>query len=318
MWSFSKIKEQYKNSLKSMDTEEFIDLAFYRPIGYMWALLCSKLGITPNVVTIASVFFGVTGGVLLYFHDEMLWLNYLGIFLIVWANTFDSADGQLARMTGQYSKLGRILDGLSGDLWFVAIYVAICLRENATEIAFGNHPWMIWAIAVFAGVCHAKQAAMADYYRQFHLYFLKGESGSELDSCRMLDERLKQLSWKNAFWQKMMLFLYRHYTANQEKFTPYMQVLRMELAWRYLGKVPRSFREAFRAKSKPLMKYTNMLTFNMRIIALFISVIIEKPWLYFMFELTVLNILLVYLINRHEHMCDVFHEKVCDNRYKRD
>ena len=31
MSSFDKIKEQYRNSLKSMDTEEFIDLMFYRP-----------------------------------------------------------------------------------------------------------------------------------------------------------------------------------------------------------------------------------------------------------------------------------------------
>ena len=54
MQELKKIKEQYKNSLKSMDTEEFIDLAFYRPLGYLWALLCSKLGITPNVITIAK------------------------------------------------------------------------------------------------------------------------------------------------------------------------------------------------------------------------------------------------------------------------
>ena len=32
-------------TLKSMDTEETIDLWFYRPIGYRWALLFQKLGI---------------------------------------------------------------------------------------------------------------------------------------------------------------------------------------------------------------------------------------------------------------------------------
>ena len=29
------MKEEIKSTLKSMDTEEFIDLAFYRPIGYL-------------------------------------------------------------------------------------------------------------------------------------------------------------------------------------------------------------------------------------------------------------------------------------------
>ena len=123
-------------------------------------------------ITIASIFLGVGGGVLLYFHGDMLWLNYVGIFLIIWANTFDSADGQLARMTKQYSKLGRILDGFSGDLWFVAIYFAICFRINEVDPVFAAQPWLIWVIASFAGLFHAKQASIADYYRQFHLYFL--------------------------------------------------------------------------------------------------------------------------------------------------
>ena len=34
----SKIKYNYNDPLKSMDTEEFIDLKFYRPLGYLWAL----------------------------------------------------------------------------------------------------------------------------------------------------------------------------------------------------------------------------------------------------------------------------------------
>lgn len=316
MSSFDKIKEQYRNSLKSMDTEEFIDLMFYRPLGYLWALLCSKIGVTPNAITIASIFLGVGGGVLLYFHDDLLWLNYLGIFLIIWANTFDSADGLLARMTKQYSKLGRILDGMSGDFWFIAIYVAICLRTNATDAVFAAQPWLIWVIAAFAGLFHAKQASSADYYRQFHLYFLKGEAGSELDSCKVLDAKLNELSWKKDFWSKLVMFFYRNYTANQEKFTPYMQVLRSELNHRYGGAIPQSFRDAFRAKSKPLMKYTNMLTFNTRIIVLFLSVIVQMPYLYFLFELTVLNIMLIYMIKRHEGICDKFVEELNDGKYE--
>ena len=316
MSSFDKIKEQYRNSLKSMDTEEFIDLMFYRPLGYLWALLCSKIGVTPYAITIASIFLGVGGGELLYFHDDMLWLNYLGILLIIWANTFDSADGQLARMTKQYSKLGRILDGMSGDFWFIAIYVAICLRTNATDAVFAAQPWLIWVIAAFAGLFHAKQASSADYYRQFHLYFLKGEAGSELDSCKVLDAKLNELSWKKDFWSKLVMFFYRNYTANQEKFTPYMQVLRSELTHRYGGAIPQSFRDAFRAKSKPLMKYTNMLTFNTRIIVLFLSVIMQMPYLYFLFELTVLNIMLIYMIKRHEGICDKFVEELNDGKYE--
>lgn len=304
----------FKASLKSMDTEEHIDLAFYRPIGYAWACLARRLGITPNAITIASIFLGIGAGVAFYF--PILWINIIGMLLLVWANSFDSADGQLARMTKQYSRLGRILDGLSGDIWFATIYAAICLRENVTSDFFSAHPWVIWLIAVITGLCHAKQAAMADYYRQFHLYFLKGEEGSELDSASKLAEKLRSMPRKGHFWARLTLSIYTNYTRQQEATAPAMQALRHELAARFPdGHLPQSFREAFRAKSLPLMGLTNILSFNWRTIALFTALLLMMPWLYFAFELTVLNLLLVIMVVRHERICRQFTKQLRDGLY---
>lgn len=295
-------KVSYKDTLKSMDTEETIDLCFYRPIGYMWAVLCAKVGIKPNAITIASIFIGVAAGIMFYYTD--LWLNIIGMLLLIWANSFDSADGQLARMTQQYSRIGRILDGVSGDLWFASIYIAICLRTQENVQFFDNYTGAIWVIAVLAGLCHAKQAAAADYYRQFHLYFLKGKEGSELDSVEQLDKNYAAISWKGNFWKKLTMYFYRNYTANQEALTPRMQELRRELKSCFgEGEISQQFRDDFRAKSKPLMKYTNWLSFNLRTIALFASLFAGMPWLYFMFELVVLNAMLIYMIKRHERIC---------------
>lgn len=312
--SSSTPKSSYRDSLKSMDTEEHIDLAFYRPIGYAWACLAKKLGVTPNAITIASIFLGLGAGVLFYFPE--LWINVIGMLLLVWANSFDSADGQLARMTHQYSRLGRILDGLSGDFWFAAIYVAICLRENVTSEFFMAHHWVIWVMAVVTGLCHAKQAAMADYYRQFHLYFLKGDEGSELETAFTLKRHLASLSWKKNFWKKLTLSTYTNYTLQQEATAPAMQRLRRELAKRFPdGKIPSKFREDFRRKSLPLMKYTNILSFNWRTIALFTSLFLTMPWLYFAFELTILNILLIYMVVRHERICRYFTRELQEGKY---
>ncbi len=306
---FVDLKKQYRKSLKSFDTEENIDLAFYRPIGFAWAYLFRKIGVTPNAVTIASIFLGVGAGYCFYFAN--IWINLLGILLLVWANSFDSCDGQLARLTGNYSPIGRILDGLSGDLWFVAIYVAICLHENHFSAFFGEHSWLIWVIAVAAGICHGKQAAMADYYRQFHLYHVKGPEGSELDSADALRKQLADLSWKHNFWRKITLTFYTQYTVNQEAWTPQMQKLRRVQANKFdKSEVPTDYRAQFRAASRPLMKYTNILTFNWRSIVLFITVLCGQPWLYFMFELTILNILLIYMVRRHEAICKDFSSKL--------
>lgn len=298
-------KSSYKDSLKSMDTEETFDLIFYRPIGYGWALLAKKLGITPNAITIASIFLGVGAGVTFYFNN--IWINILGVILLVWADSFDSADGQLARMTKQYSRIGRILDGLSGDFWFAAIYVAICLRENVTSEFFSAHHWVIWVMAVVTGFCHATQAAMGDYYRQFHLFFLKGKEGSELDSASQLWEKFHELSWRGDFWKKLTMAFYTNYTVGQEKRTPRMQQLRRLLRSKYGNDIPQSFRDRLRMASKPLMKYTNILSFNTRTFALFAAILIFRmPWLYFAFELTVLNIVLIYMVCRHERICKTF------------
>jgi hypothetical protein len=297
--------EQYRATLKSMDTEEWFDLHFYRPIGYAWACLAKRLGITPNAITVASIFLGIGAGACFYFNN--IWWNLLGVVLLVWADSFDSADGQLARMTGHYSRVGRILDGLSGDLWFAAIYVAICLRENVTSVFFSTHPWVIWVMAVVTGICHATQAAMADYYRQFHLFFVKGESGSELERSDHLTDKFHRLSWRHDFMEKLVLAFYLNYTIGQERRTPMMQRLRVALRRKYDGNIPQSFRDRFRKASLPLMKYTNILSFNTRTFALFAAILIFRmPWLYFAFELTVLNALLVYMVARHERICRNF------------
>lgn len=307
------ITQGYRDSLKSLDTEEHIDLYFYRPLGFAWAKLAAKLGVTPNVITVASIFLGIGAGVAFYFNN--IWINIAGMLLLIWANSFDSADGQLARLTHQYSRLGRILDGMAGDLWFASIYVAICLRENYTSEFFMDHPWLIWIIAVVTGICHATQAAMADYYRQFHLFFLKGESGSELEKSENLDDTLKSLSWKKDFWRKLTLTFYTGYTRNQERRTPAMQALRQELSEKWPGEIPMSFRRAFRRASLPLMKYTNILSFNWRSIALFVAIFAQMPWLYFAFELVVLNILLIYMVCRHEAICRKLLKEVKDGEF---
>ncbi len=300
-------KPSLESTLKSSDTEEFIDIHFYRPIGYRWALLFQKLGISPNTVTIASIFLGVGAGICFYYN--LLWVTILGIFLLVWANSFDSADGQLARMTQKFSPLGRVLDGFAGDLWFATIYIAICLR------LYPVWGWSIWVLALVAGFFHAKQAAMADYYRNIHLLFLKGKSGSELDSSEELKEKNKITPPRNTF-DKLVAFFYMQYTKGQESWSPNFQNLIKTIKIRFGNETPsEKFRNDYREKSLPLMKWTNVLSFNTRAIALFISVLISEPWLYFVFELTVLNIILLYTVRKHEGFCKEFTQMIEQDKY---
>ena len=292
-------KTTLQDTLKSQDTEEWIDLLFYRPIGYRWALFFKKINVTPNTVTILSIILGVAAGIMFYFTN--LWLNIIGMALLVWANSFDSADGQLARMTGNYSRVGRILDGIAGDLWFISIYAAICFRLMP-EWGFS-----IWIFAAVTGYLHTKQAATADYIRNFHIMFIKGKSSSEFDDSDKLKEQAKLLTWKNNFIEKLFMIFYIPYTRDQERWTPKIQRFRYRIEYEFgREEFPEDFSNEFREASKPMMKYTNILSFNTRIIALFVSLLSGVPWAYFVFELTILNILLIYMIRKYGAICERF------------
>ncbi len=299
---FEKLKSEYKSTLKSSDTEEHIDLAFYRPLGYLWACLFRKLHIHPNAVTIASIFLGIGAAVCFWYGN--IYINLLGIGLLIWANSYDSADGQLARLTGQYSALGRFLDGAAGDVWFVSIYIAICLRSVRDTTFFAEHQPLVWILAALAGICHARQAALADYYRQTHLFFLKGKNGSELDSSSAIRERLRALMKDKKYVRAIPCLIYLGYTSAQEAQTPKFQQLKKEL--RNLDENSPAYaklRKDFLKRSFPLCKWENFMTFNWRSIFLFASVLLSAPWAYFLIELTLFNVVMLYTRTVHEKAC---------------
>lgn len=292
-----------ESTLKSSDTEELIDIYFYRPIGYRLALLFRWMHVTPNAVTIASIFIGVAGGILFYYND--LSINIIGMLLLMLANSFDSADGQLARMTNNKSRLGRILDGFAGAFWFITITIALTLRLQHD----GWTAW-IWIVGVGSGLSHQLQSQQADYYRNIHLYFIKGKAGSEQDNSADLTTEMQKLSWSKDFGEKLMVAFYRNYTRQQEKMSPKLQKLMGVIRSRFKDALPQWLVQEFREMNKPLMKYTNIIQFNTRVIFLFFCLFINKVWLYFLFDLIVLNSIMIYMIIKQERVSDHFYKKL--------
>lgn len=156
--------------MKSADTEGAFELYVTRTPGYLWALAFRALRFHPIAVTLISIVLGAAAGFFFYFED--LRYTAVGVGLLVVANWLDCADGQLARMTGKKTLVGRVLDGFAGDVWFFFIYFFICLRLTNQPAPWGE-PWgvWIWLTAAFSGFyCHARQCSLADYYRNIHLF----------------------------------------------------------------------------------------------------------------------------------------------------
>ena len=123
---YADMRRDVPASYKSEETEEFFDKIFTKPLGYLFTRFFIHIGWTPNMVTILSMFIGVAGGIL--FYPASFGWNLFGVILVIIANILDSTDGQMARLTGQKSALGRILDGMSSTLWYIAMYIAICCK----------------------------------------------------------------------------------------------------------------------------------------------------------------------------------------------
>ncbi|KAF0141768.1 MAG: CDP-alcohol phosphatidyltransferase [Stygiobacter sp.] len=298
--STSKIELTYK----SKDTEEFIDVYFYRPVGYILARFSHSLRLTPNSITFASIFVGVAAGHLFYYNNFTV--NLIGIFLLIIANLMDSVDGQLARMANICSRYGRILDGFGGNLWFFSIYIHITLRL----IDIGFSP-AVFLIILLAGISHSFQSAYADYYRNHYLFFVYGKKRSEIDDSATLKMDYGQLSWFKHFPQKFLMRVYINYTLQQEMLSKYLLKLYNYAAAKFRDGLPENITQVYRSKNKPLVKYFNILTTNTRMFILFISILSGHFLFYFLFELIVLNLLLVYVINKHEKNSKETYQEIC-------
>ena len=319
------MNEKIYQTLKSAETEDWLDYHVVRPICYYCAVVFAKLHVHPNAVTILSMFFGA-GSCLFYAHGSWYYeglagfvLNLWAVFLLIVADILDCTDGQLARMTGQSSRLGRILDGAAGFVWFIPIYVSLVWRfyhhhslefgllglsddpatvEMATVVVF-----VIGLISGIAGI--AGQQRLADYYIQAHLYFLKGEKGSELDNSARQQQLYDQMAWKGNLLEKFFQLTYVNYTRKQEKATPEFQRLLTLMREKYggIGDMPASLREELHARSLALMPWNGLLTFNFRSTWLCLFCLLDVPVAYFLFEIIAMGLLTKYINHRHETFC---------------
>ena len=143
-------------AFKAFEIEELADIFFFRPCGWIIARGARVLRMTPTHLSITGAMVGVAGGALLY--DESPGL--LSFALLILSEIVDSADGQLARMTGQITEFGRVVDGVGDYVRHGAIYIAIAAgiihRGGSSSI-------LIWML--LAGISNAIQSQMYDYHR---------------------------------------------------------------------------------------------------------------------------------------------------------
>jgi CDP-alcohol phosphatidyltransferase len=281
---------------KAREVEGALDVYFYRPLGFRLAEFFARFKVRPAGVSLLAGLCGVVAGHLYFYRN--LGINIAGMVLHICANALDNADGQLARLTHQESRKGRIIDSVADHLGFASVYIHLTLR-----CALAGASPAIWLLALGAAISHALQGAAADYYRTAFLYF-SGGARAEIDSSSALRSDYRKLSWSQRAWDKLLLALYLNFTLQQELLAPGLKNLCNTANAVFHGKIPGWLEQRYRDVASPMLRLWRLLMTNTRMFVLFLVLFVGQPVYYFWFELIPLNVLFVYLIARQEKMAE--------------
>ena len=281
---------------KCPEINDVFDTYLWEPISFIFAKAFARKGWSPNVATIISLIFGVSGGVLFAFHN--LWLNIAGSVLVLFSIIFDDADGQIARINNSSSIFGRFLDGFCDGIVYASIYIGFAVHIMRDNIPFTNIPWSWWIFLVGVPVAiyfHPRQARICDYYKNVYMYLIGVHN--ELLSSKEVDEKIKneKLTW----FKKIILKQYLVYTKQQEKESPITQSLLKKI--RENGNViPEKVSQEFK-KHVPLMRFANIEAVSFRTFVLIALLLTGQGcWLFLViiFILEPINLIIQWRFSR--------------------
>lgn len=271
--------------LKGVAVEEWVDLRFFRPIGIRIAHALQPTDVSADQVTLWSILIGLVAGHLFLYNDPSV--NAIGFLLFIVSDVFDSADGQLARLRGTSTRLGRTLDGLGDHLRFVNLYVHLALRLSMA----GGH-WSVLLLAVAAGISHSFQSSAVDFIR--NAYLAIGEGKGHVD----LPEDLPAVVRGGTLMERFGAWVYDGYVRRQLWLFPRtLELLRMLRR----VEVVESFRAAYRERQQPLLPLCAWLGQNIRFGLLGLAAVAGFPSAYLWTEVLAMNLVLVVLLLSHEN-----------------
>lgn len=178
----------YEKSIKNKNVEEGYDLYFSRPLGYVLAKFFSRLGFTPTNISVTGMLIGVSGGIMLYWQDALLF-TAIGGFLVTFAGVMDSADGQAARIYGTHTEMGRYLDFFNDILVFISCYAAGLHHFVGTYTVAG-----VWALGLLSGFVHAIKSNIYEFYKGEYLHFSLSDSKQRNPSLEEIKENFDRTS----------------------------------------------------------------------------------------------------------------------------
>lgn len=251
------------------EMQGLLDHWLYHPLSARLARLLARTGVTPNMVSIAGGAAIVLAGVI-YLQPGWPLAAIAGLIIHMSWHVLDGADGDLARLTGRTSAAGEIVDGICDYAGHIALYLMLAA---AASTSWG---WAAWALAVGAGASRVVQANFHETQRRRYLALVHGRDWIGTQQGPEAQTRLGKLG--------------QGYVALAQWLSPGDAALERAAS----DPATRASIRAHLARLGPSsLAGSALLGANGRTIALGLLMLVGSPVWFFLFEMTVLNALLL-------------------------
>ncbi len=291
------VRQESLAASKCDNIDDPVDIHVSEVISMALSKVFIKLHIIPNVVTILSMITGVTGALLLL--KQTLLFDLFGAGLVLFSYILDCCDGQIARTTRHFSKVGRLLDGLSDATVYFFLYAVTIIRLGRFNPFSAAWIWpvLMAALLIVVYLIYIRQNQLPDYFKNLHMFLIDNSKGSELTRSKHILAQRK-LAPKGSI-ERFGLSCYYPYTVAQERRAPETQKLLDAIEVH--GKNS-ELSAAFYETSRKLIRKTNLLTFHLRTYVLLLCVILRVEWAGLLFGLLVLEPIRIVLLRKYEKL----------------
>jgi phosphatidylglycerophosphate synthase len=283
---------------RTAEIEEITNLYFIHPLASRLVPFFAQIHLTPNAVSITGMLFGILAGLAYHRYLDLRFAITAFALMIAW-HVMDGADGMLARLTHSQSHFGKVLDGISDNVTFLAVYTAL-----AMALSREHGDWM-YALVALSGVCHAVQSATYEAQRQEYQYWGWGRKpqappppdGLERDRdgppvIRRLFDFLDRLFFVGlSFPAAGIRRKFGETMADALQRRPGDEAL---------------IRQRYRETLAPQLRSWTILSANYRTLGIFIAAVLKAPEYYFGFEIIGFSAILAVLIRRLSASYEVF------------
>jgi hypothetical protein len=210
-------RREQQSGFKPRDVEEVVDFYFHRPLAAYLVRLLLPLPITPDQVTIGSAIVGLlSGAVMAVAVWRSPWWVAAGGLVLILSILLDCADGQLARLRGTSSPVGRILDGTMD----VAAPLSVFHGLAFFLVSRGNDFALVWPLGFAAACSLVLHTSQYDGAKNLYLHCARPDfslGGKTLLSIDDIEEYRRQFAAKRDWFRVLLMMIWRGWVRSQSK-----------------------------------------------------------------------------------------------------